>query len=65
MFRRSRTPIKRCSRSDPKAITFSLAVDVTCHDAAAAATLLTSFQNTTDTLRKWIAREHSKRIQRT
>jgi len=37
-----------------------LAVDVTCHDAAAAATLLTSFQNTTDTLRKWIAREHSQ-----
>ena len=37
-----------------------LGLDVTCRDAAAAATLLTNFQNTTDTLRKWIAREHSQ-----
>ena len=37
-----------------------LGLDVTCRDAASAATLLTNFQNTTDTLRKWIAREHSQ-----
>jgi len=37
-----------------------LGLDVTCRDAASAATLLADFQNITDTLRKWIAREHSQ-----
>jgi hypothetical protein len=37
-----------------------LGVDVTCHDAAAASALLVNFENTTATLRKWIAREHQQ-----
>jgi hypothetical protein len=37
-----------------------LGVDVTCHDAAAAAALLANLENTTATLRKWIAREHQQ-----
>ncbi len=39
---------------------FELGIDVTCRDAASATALLTNFQNTTDTLRKWIAREHQQ-----
>lgn len=37
-----------------------LAVRVTCRDASAALVLLTSLENTTTTLRKWIAREHEQ-----
>lgn len=37
-----------------------LALQVTCRDAEGASTLLKDFENTTDTLRKWIAREHQQ-----
>jgi hypothetical protein len=37
-----------------------LGVDVTCRDAAAATALLGNLENTTATLRKWIAREHQQ-----
>lgn len=37
-----------------------LAVDVTCRDAAGASALLANLENTTATLRKWIAREHQQ-----
>jgi hypothetical protein len=37
-----------------------LSLDVTCHDAEAASALLVNFENTTSTLRKWIAREHQQ-----
>jgi len=33
---------------------------VTCRDAAMASKLLGDFQNTTGTLREWIAREHQQ-----
>ena len=33
---------------------------VTCHDPDAASALLADLQNTTDTLRKWLAREHQQ-----
>jgi hypothetical protein len=38
----------------------ALALNVLCRDSQAAATLLDSFQKTTDTLRKWLAREHQQ-----
>jgi hypothetical protein len=37
-----------------------LSLQVTCRDAVTASKLLVEFQNTTDTLRKWIAREHQQ-----
>lgn len=37
-----------------------LAVRITCRDASAASVLLSNLQNTTTTLRKWIAREHQQ-----
>ena len=37
-----------------------LALQVTCRDAPAATKLLADLQNTTDTLAKWIAREHQQ-----
>ena len=37
-----------------------LSLQVTCRDASTASKLLADFQNTTDTLRKWIAREHQQ-----
>ena len=37
-----------------------LALQVTCGDAQAASALLVDFENTTNTLRKWIAREHQQ-----
>jgi hypothetical protein len=37
-----------------------LSLQVTCRDAAAASKMLVDFQNTTDTLRKWIEREHQQ-----
>jgi len=37
-----------------------LAVHVTCRDAAAASTLVAQFESTTNTLRKWIEREHQQ-----
>ena len=37
-----------------------LSLQVTCRDVPAASKLLVDFQNTTDTLRKWIAREHQQ-----
>jgi hypothetical protein len=37
-----------------------LSLQVTCRDAPAASKLLLDFQNTTETLRKWIAREHQQ-----
>jgi len=37
-----------------------LELEVTCRDPGAASALLVDFENTTDTLRKWIAREHQQ-----
>ena len=37
-----------------------LAVDVACRDVAGASALLANLENTTTTLRNWIAREHQK-----
>ncbi|HEX4592719.1 MAG TPA: hypothetical protein VH157_00520 [Bryobacteraceae bacterium] len=37
-----------------------LSLQVTCRDEAAASKMLVDFQNTTDTLRKWIEREHQQ-----
>jgi hypothetical protein len=37
-----------------------LSLQVICHDAGSASKLLGDFQNTTDTLRNWIAREHQQ-----
>ena len=37
-----------------------VSLQVTCKDVPAAAKLLVDFQNTTDTLRQWIAREHKQ-----
>ena len=37
-----------------------LSLQVTCRDAPAAAKMLVDFQSTTDTLRKWIEREHQQ-----
>ena len=37
-----------------------LALHVTCGDAQAASALLVDFENTTNTLRKWIARERQQ-----
>jgi hypothetical protein len=37
-----------------------LSLQVTCRDAATASKLLVDFQNTTGTLRQWIAREHQQ-----
>ena len=37
-----------------------LALQVTCPDVQSATALLADFDNTTDTLRKWIAREHQQ-----
>jgi hypothetical protein len=42
----------------PEADHLQLALNVTCRDVEAASTLLVDFENTTNTLRKWIAREH-------
>ncbi|HYL73858.1 MAG TPA: hypothetical protein VEU96_06610 [Bryobacteraceae bacterium] len=42
----------------PEADHLLLALNVTCPNAEAASTLLVDFENTTNTLRKWIAREH-------
>ena len=44
----------------PDSDRLKLGLDVTCRDAAAAAALLTNFETTTATLRKWIAREHQQ-----
>ena len=44
----------------PNAARLQLSLQVTCRNAPGAATLLTQFQNTTDTLRNWIAREHQQ-----
>jgi hypothetical protein len=42
----------------PDADRLQLALNVTCRDAESASALLVDFENTTSTLRKWIAREH-------
>jgi hypothetical protein len=44
----------------PDSDRLKLGLDVTCRDDAAASALLTNFENTTATLRKWIAREHQQ-----
>jgi hypothetical protein len=44
----------------PESDRLQLSLQVTCRDAAAASKMLTDFQNTTDTLRKWIEREHQQ-----
>ena len=38
----------------------ALSLNVLCRDAQTASTLLESFEKTTETLRKWIAREHQQ-----
>ena len=38
----------------------ALSLDVACRDEPAASALLADLQNTTETLRKWIAREHQQ-----
>lgn len=44
----------------PDADHLQLSLQVTCRDAGSASTLLAQFENTTATLRKWIAREHQQ-----
>ncbi|HEV2689669.1 MAG TPA: hypothetical protein VGV35_13995 [Bryobacteraceae bacterium] len=44
----------------PEADHLLLALNVTCRDVAAASALLVDFENTTNTLRKWIEREHQR-----
>ena len=44
----------------PDSGNLQLSLQVTCRDAGAATKMLAEFQNTTDTLRKWIAREHQQ-----
>jgi hypothetical protein len=44
----------------PNSDHLELSLQVTCHDDAGASKLLADLQNTTDTLRKWIAREHQQ-----
>ncbi|MGA2602284.1 MAG: hypothetical protein ABSH09_35410 [Bryobacteraceae bacterium] len=39
---------------------FELAVDVTCENSDKASTLLNQLQSTTDTLRRWLDREHKQ-----
>ena len=44
----------------PESDHLQLSLQVTCRDAPTAAKMLADFQNTTDTLRKWIEREHQQ-----
>ena len=44
----------------PDSGNLQLSLQVTCRDATSATKLLADFQNATDTLRNWIAREHQQ-----
>lgn len=44
----------------PQGDHLQLSLNVQCRDAEAASALLVDFENTTNTLRKWIAREHQQ-----
>ena len=44
----------------PEGDHLAVSLDVSCRDAESASTLLVDFENTTNTLRKWIAREHQQ-----